>query len=208
MLKTMKTLLMEVSLYEMAKMYGGVNKFVSNITSNGEINQQLYSTFSKLPILHRGDDGIDIHAGTSRGNEYYATIDNMNKRMLHITILDKLKADPVFPHDRLEQSLVDKDSNHPKTSAPGYARSFAYDHWSNQHLPFRSSHEQALGGHKMWLKYAKQALSDGKRVYFHSPSTGFVKVTNDTLDEYHKKYYGNTNEHSNMSLVLSHSELM
>jgi hypothetical protein len=206
MLTPMAVLLLEVRLNEMAKMITDDESFVSKLTTRHDINSSFFSSWGGLPIIHDMGYGVKLHGTvTGNGGAYFGTIDHQNKRMVHVTKVTMFKADSTFPHDRIEQELVDKDSNHPIGSRPGYARSFAYSHWMSQHLPFRSSPDQAIGGHKMWLKYSKSALDAGKHVYYHSPETGFVKLNNNNLEEYHNRYFGKTDEHRTKSLVLSHT---
>lgn len=207
MLTPLKVLLLEVRLNEMAQQIS--HDFVSKLTSNHNgINPQFYYAYKELPVIQDVEPGVSLHgATTANGSAYFATLDHNNQRAIHITKVIKKSADLKFPVDHLEQELVDKDSSHPIGNITGYARNFAYTHWMTSHLPFRSSHKQAIGGHKMWKKYSKQALDDGKLVYYHSPETGFVRLNHDNLDEYHSRYFGTDDTHLNRSLVLSHTKL-
>lgn len=210
MLTPMATLLLEVRLNEMAKMVTADDRFVSKLTDNPkDINPKFYDAYKVLPVLHDFGNNIHLHASVSAtGNAYFATLNHNNGRAIHITKVISKKKSAEFPHDHLEQELVDKDSNHPIGQQPGYARNFAYNHWETQHRPFRSSSSQAVGGHKMWKKYATQALNDGKHVYFHDEADGkFVPIDHENLDHYHQHYFGDQEHHKYRSLVLSHTPL-
>lgn len=205
----MAVLLLEVRIFEMAKLVTNTASFVSKLTDDpADINPEFYHAYKKLPVIHDLSNSVKLHGATvGNGSAYFATLDHSSQRTVHVTKVIAHKADLIFPYDRIEQDLVDKDSNHPFGNTPGYARSFAYSHWETQHLPFRSSPDQAFGGHKMWKKYAEKALNDGKHVYYHSPETGFIPLNHENLNDYHSRYFGETPEYLKRSLVLSHTEL-
>ena len=158
--------------------------------------KRYYNMAAKDEKIYDLPDGGSVHHSNDprRGESYYSVLDHDKREVLYTSTFKRHESGNGvnFPH--LVQSGVGKAPNTPSSVITDNM----FREIKNTGLPLRTDKMQTDGAHKLWKRFALQAMDRNMHVYYHSPEEGLVNLTHDNFDEYHTKYHGEAdrNEYS------------
>lgn len=193
-------------LNEMAKRIPSEPGDITSYLDVPNASEKLYSKTAQL----KGEDveGLEntkLHAGqTDPSTRMYILNDHANKKSIFASTIKTMEPNSSVPMKHIMQTEVStkRDSGVPK----GFGTNFIYNAWSKQPHPLASGIEQHDAGRDMWKRLVDRALDSGNKAYYMEPNNK-VEINHQNKDELINRYFGDTEEHKQKHLVLSHTTL-
>jgi hypothetical protein len=176
-------------------------------TSDNPLNSENKRKLAFIDTQHyptHKDLGNNIHIlkMSDGNNTQYVTVDKTNNEVIHQSTISKNSGDTTGVQMTYEtQNNVNRQEDNSKLPK-GHATNVIYDHFLNSNVPLKSSDTQQEAGHKLWGRLLDKTLDDGHHAYFYN-GRNVTKITQETKEEYHKKYFGNDFDANKKHLLIS-----